>query len=221
MKISWRSEILPIIFIVAAFVLAAVAWPQAPDRIPIHWGLNGQPNSYAGKIGLFYPALIALGVYVLLLVLPRIDPRRRNYEKFWGAYTFIRTAVIAALVAIEVFTVLWALDVKVNINIVVPVIVGLLLMVTGNFLGKIRPNWFAGIRTPWTISSTESWNKTHRLGGRLFVLLGLALTVAAPFQKTWAFTMVAVLAGVIIVTLIAYSYVIWKRDPEAKKLAGR
>ena len=220
MKFNWRSEIVPVFLILAAFIMAGVAWPHAPDRIPVHWGLSGQPNGYAGKIGLLYPALIALGIWVLMIVLPRIDPRGRSYEKFQGAYTVIRSAIIAVLVCIELLTVLWVYNVHTDINIAIPVVVGLLLMTLGNFFGKIRPNWFVGIRTPWTLSSTESWNKTHRLGGWLFVLLGLALAVVAPFQQAWAFILVAVLLGVMVVGLFVYSYVIWKRDPAARKPAG-
>ncbi len=221
MKIYWRNEIVPIVLIAASFILAAAVWPHAPDRIPVHWGLSGQPNGYAGKVGLFYPALIALGVYALMLFLPRVDPRGRNYDRFRGAYTFIRMAIVAALVCIGIFTSLWALDVKVDINVAVPVVVGLLLMVLGNFMGKIRSNWFAGIRTPWTLSSAESWNKTHRLGGRMFVLFGLVLAVAAPFQKSWTPVLVAVMVGIIVVTLFVYSYLVWKRDPDARKLSAR
>jgi uncharacterized membrane protein len=128
----------------------------------------------------------------------------------------VRTVVIAALVCIQLFTVLRAVDVKVNINIAVPVIVGALLMVLGNVLGKFRPNWFAGIRTPWTLSSTESWNKTHRLGGRLFVLLGLLFIIAAVFHQTWTYILAGVMAAAIIIGLFVYSYVVWKRDPDAR-----
>ena len=194
--------------------MAAIAWPEAPERIPIHWGFTGEPDNYTGKIGLFYLPLIMLGVYVLLLFLPRIDPRRASYEKFKGSYTVIRMALVITFFCIQIFTVLWVFDVIVNMNVAVPIIIGILLMVLGNYFGKFRPNWFTGIKTPWTLSSTESWNKTHRLGGRLFVVLGLLMVVAAPFQETWLFISLGVFLGIIIVTLYVYSYVIWKKDPQ-------
>lgn len=83
----------------------------------------------------------------------------------------------------------------------------------GNVLGKIRPNWFAGIRTPWTLDSNRSWTKTHRLGGWLFVLLGLGLILAGISGSAWA--ILAALACLICVTvlLLVYSYLVWRNDP--------
>jgi uncharacterized membrane protein len=221
MKISWRSEIISIFFIIASFVLAAIAWPHAPDRIPIHWGLSGQPDGYAGKMGLFYLPLITLGIYLLLLFLPSIDPGKKNYEKFKSTYLIIRTILVIFFVCIQIFTVLWALGKEVNVNIALPVIVGLLLVTLGNFFGKFRPNWFAGIRTPWTLSSDESWNKTHRLGGWLFVLFGIVLVIIAPFQWAWVYIFLVVIILIILVVLFVYSYIIWKKDPDARSIGGR
>lgn len=221
MKINWRSELLPLFLIAVMFILGAIAWPQSSDRIPIHWGISGQPDNYAGKIGLFYLPLTALGVYALLIFLPVIDPRRRNYEKFKGSYLIIRIVLILVFACIQVFTVLWALGIDAKINIVVPVIVGLLLIVMGNYMGKFKPNWFLGIKTPWTLSSDESWNKTHRLGGWLFVLYGLALAIGGPFQQSWIFITLGILLGVIIVGLYTYSYFVWKADPRATNIKSR
>jgi uncharacterized membrane protein len=222
MKVTWRSEIIPLALIAAMFVLGAIAWPQAPDRIPIHWGFSGEPDNYAGKVfGLFGGPMISLGIYGLLLILPRIDPRRRNYELFWGKYLIIRTLIITVLAGIQLVTFLWAIGVEINMNLAVFMIVGFLLIFTGNYMGKLRPTWFVGIRTPWTLSSKESWNKTHRLGGRLFVLFGLALVIAAPFQVKWAFYAIAGTGGAALLFLYVYSYLIWKKDPDANPVGTR
>ena len=149
MKVTWRSEVVPLVLIVAMFALGAIAWPQAPDRIPIHWGISGEPDNYAGKVfGLFGGPLISLGIYGLILILPRIDPRRKNYELFWGKYLVIRTIIITVLAAIQVVTFLWAIGIDINMNIAVLMIVGFLLIFTGNYMGKLRPTWFVGIRSP-------------------------------------------------------------------------
>jgi uncharacterized membrane protein len=216
-KINWRSEIVSLILLLSMFVLAGITWPAAPERIPVHWGFSGEPDRYGGKFeGLLVIPLIALGLYLMLVLLPRIDPRGERYNRFAGVYVLIRTVIIACLAVIEVMAVLWARGIAVNTGIIVPVAVGLLLMVIGNFMGKIRPNWFVGIRTPWTLSSEESWNKTHRLGGKMFVIMGLFMAAASLFQKTWLFTATIglLLAGIIV--LYVYSYRIWKNDPAAK-----
>jgi uncharacterized membrane protein len=99
----------------------------------------------------------------------------------------------------------------------VPAGVGLVLMVVGNYMGKVRSNFFFGIRTPWTLSSERSWNRTHRLGGRLLVLIGLVAVVTPIFP--WA-GVVELVAGVpvVVVVLVIYSYVEWSRDPAKSKV---
>ncbi len=216
MKLNWRTEILPVACMAAMFTLAVIAWPHAPESIPIHWGISGEPDNYAGKfVGLFAAPLIALGVYILFLVLPRLDPRRENYPRFWNRYLFIRTAIIMVLTAIKTITFLWIMGINVNMNIAVFMIVGFLLIIIGNYMGKLRPTWFVGIRSPWTLSSEESWNKTHRLGGWLFVIIGLGMVIAAPFQEKIAFYILIGIGAASVVFLFVYSYLVWKRDPDA------
>jgi uncharacterized membrane protein len=217
MKFSWRTEILPVACILAMFALAGIAWPHAPESIPIHWGISGEPDNYAGKFfGLFGAPLIAVGVYVLVTVLPRLDPRKENYGKFWSKYLVIRTVIILVLTAIKTVTFLWVMGVSVNMSAAVFMIVGFLLIILGNYMGKLRPTWFVGIRSPWTLSSDESWDKTHRLGGWLFVIVGLGMVVAAPFQEKIAFYIVGGAGAACILFLYAYSYLVWKHDPGAR-----
>lgn len=217
MKISWRSEAVSLFLLAAMLVVAGATWSVAPDSIPVHWGITGQPDRYGGKFeGLLGPPLLALGIYALLLLLPRIDPRYTHYNRFGGVYLVLRTLIVAFFAAIYGVVVLSARGVAVETGVAVPLIVGLLLMVIGNYLGKLRSTWFVGIRTPWTLSSEESWNKTHRLGGKIFVAFGLALAIASPFQAPWAFYAIAVLGGVALTLLVAYSYFVWRTDPGAR-----
>jgi uncharacterized membrane protein len=222
MKLSWRTEILPIVCIVTMFVLAVIAWPRAPESIPIHWDISGEPDNYAGKFfGLLGAPLIAVGVYILFALLPRLDPRIENYPKFWSKYLVIRTVVILILVAITVVTFLWVMGIDVNMTVAVFMIVGFLLIIIGNYMGKLRPTWLIGIRSPWTLSSDESWNKTHRLGGWLFVIIGLGMVISAPFQEKIVFYVLGGLGVAFILFLYVYSYLVWKRDPDARSGATR
>ena len=222
MKLSWRTEILPVACILTMFILAIIAWPNAPESIPIHWGLSGEPDNYAGKFfGLLGAPLIAVGVYILFTVLPRLDPKRENYPKFWSKYLVIRMVVILILTAIKVVTFLWVMGIEVNMTVAMFMIVGFLLIVIGNYMGKLRPTWFVGIRSPWTLSSEESWNKTHRLGGWLFVIIGLGMVIAAPFQEKVAFYILGGFGAACILFLYTYSYLVWKRDPGARSVTTR
>ncbi len=105
----------------------------------------------------------ALGLYLLLLLLPRIDPRRANYAQFRGAYLVLRVAILMFLVLIYGFVLLWTRGIRLDV-LVIPILAGGLLVVMG-VMGRVQPNWFVGIRTPWTLSSDLSWRETHRLGG--------------------------------------------------------
>jgi uncharacterized membrane protein len=203
------------------FALAAVAWSGAPERIPVHWGLGGNVDRYGGRFeGLLAIPLLALGIYVLMWFLPRLDPGRANYESFASVYGTLRLLLVVVLAAVYGFVHLWLRGVHARIEVWVPLIVGALFMVIGNLLGKVRPNWFVGIRTPWTLSSRLSWNGTHRAGRWVFMLMGLMLMSCAVLRSAaaeWAMGAVT-LTGVL--GLAVYSYVLWRRDPEKTPPAG-
>lgn len=216
MKIKWRSEGMGLFLLLAMFIVAGFTWPSAPNSIPVHWGITGQPDRYGGKFeGLLAIPLAALVIYLLLLFLPRIDPRRVNYERFSGVYLLLRTVIVAFMAGMYVVQVMWVKGITVDMAMVVPLIIGLLLMVIGNYLGKLRSNWIVGIRTPWTLSSEESWVKTHRLGGRFFVAVGLALAVACPFQNAWVLYTIGILAVILLIFLVIYSYIVYRAERAA------
>ena len=203
------------------FLLAAITWPTAPDRIPVHWNVYGQVDRYGGKVeGLLVIPLLTLGIYFLLLFMPRIDPGRANYQRFAGAYSIIRIATTALLAVIYGVTNLSIRGYRIDMSIVVSLAVGAILIVIGNLMGKIRPNWFVGIRTPWTISSKVSWTKTHRLGGWLFIVMGLAFIAAGIARSPWTFIAAAAIAIGSVIWMLVYSYLVWRDDPDKLPPAG-
>lgn len=205
--------------IVAGMLLLSLwTWRYLPDTqlIPVHYGLDGTPNRYGSKFeGLFLTPLIAAGLILLFAVIPQIDPRTQNLSRSEKAYAATWLTTIAFLASIHVATVMQALGWHVNVGSVVSVGVSVLLIIIGNYLGKVLSNFFFGIRTPWTLSSERSWNQTHRLGGRLMFLLGIGCILAAMFEANILF-FVLVLGGMsgISILLVIYSYLLWKDDPE-------
>jgi uncharacterized membrane protein len=221
MRLSWKTELPNWVLIIGMFALAAITWTSAPERIPVHWNLYGQVDRYGGKIeGLLTLPLLSLVLYFAMILLPRLDPGRANYRQFWGAYSAIRLAVTSLMAVIYLVINLWIRGFPMDMSLVVPVAVGGLLIVLGNLMGKIRPNWFVGIRTPWTISSKASWTRTHRLGGWLFIVMGLALTVAGIVRSPWAFMLAAAIAVVSVIWMFVYSYLVWRSDPDRLPPAG-
>lgn len=222
MKRTWRTEVPQLALIAAMFVLAATSWSSSPDRIPVHWGPSMQADRYGGRLeGLLTLPLVALCVYGLTLVLPRFDPGRANYRNFPRAYNVMRVSITATIAALYGIVQASIRGYDVPLQRVMPVVVGVLLVVLGNLMGKIRPNFFVGIRTPWSLTSKASWTRTHRLGGWLFVACGIATLIAGISGLTQLLPVVLVggtLATAVVV--FAYSYVVWRSDPDRVPAAG-
>ena len=186
-------------------------------QVAVHWDLAGHPNGYgpAWSGFLLAPVLTAV-ISAVLAVLPSIEPRRHNLARSGAAYIAVWLSVLALLVAVQAGVVLSAFGVlqPEAVARVAPAAVGVMLAVVGNYLGKVRSNFFFGIRTPWTLSSERSWNRTHRLGGRLFVAVGLAAAVTSVFVPGAGFFVIAAGVPAIIVIVFVYSYMQWSRDPD-------
>ena len=196
------------------FVTSAVTWPLAPERIPTHWNFAGEVDGYGSKgFGLLILPITAVLLFALLILLPRIDSRRANFERFENTYRILRNTLMALMAGINVLVALSARGIAIDVGTILILLVGLSAMVIGNYLGKIRPNGAVGIRTPWTLTSNESWNKTHQMGGKLFVSSGLALIIASLIGVAWAYVTSGVLAGGSLIFLVIYSYLVWKTDP--------
>ncbi len=221
MKLSWRTEWPHWLLIGAMFALAAGAWSTAPDRIPVHWNLAGQVDRYGGKVeGLLVIPLLAIFLYLMMLLLPRLDPGRANYAAFAGTYATFRLSIIVLMAVLYGLIQLWVRGHQVSIERWMPLVVGALFVLIGNLMGKLRPNWFVGIRTPWTLSSKLAWTRTHRAGGWVFIVLGVLFIVTGVARASWAVWIMAVGGGAGVLGLVAYSYVLWRRDPEKTPPAG-
>lgn len=192
--------------------------PTMPDQLPSHWGITGEIDKWSSKESQIVLAALPLAMFALFLVLPRIDPKGRNFDRFAGIYRTFTAALVIFMVGVTWMGPLtaWGLlsSEKSPVSAFVLGFLGLLLIGLGNYLPRVKPNYTFGIRTPWTIASEEVWRRTHRMSGPLFVVAGIATLVAAFVALTapevsFAIMLVAILG----VTAIAgvYSYVIWKK----------
>lgn len=214
MKISWRTEIPSLVILTVMFALGAASWRVAPDTLPVHWSWNGQPDRFGGRFeGLFGLPLIATFTYILLLALPRIDPRRSHYATFLRPFRAVRTALIVFLFALQSLLLAWIRGWEGNMNTLVPAGAGVLLLVLGNYLPKIQSNWFVGGRTPWTLSSEFSWRRTHRLAGWLLVAGGASSVLAAAIWPTIAPKVLMSTVVTVAVVSVIYSYFACRHDP--------
>lgn len=202
--------------------LSAWAWGQIPDTqlIPVHYGIDGTPDRYGGKVeALLAVPLIGVVLAAQFAIIFRIEPRAEHMRRSQKAYFMTALSTMALLLALHTATVLQALGWQVNVVSVIAVGLSILLAVIGNYLSKVRSNFSFGIRMPWTLSSERAWNKTHRLGGRLLFLLGIGGAMTAIANENQLFLLL-ILGGALSITVILfiYSYFVWKNDPERQSV---
>jgi uncharacterized membrane protein len=209
MSRRWIGPVL--IGLMIAFALAV--YGRLPEKVPTHFGLSGEPDDWTSRFpGAFLGPAIATGVYALLIVLRRIDPRRRNYERFDETWWMLLNILALLMAALHVLSLGFALGWPIDMGRAVTVTVGLLFVGLGNYLPRVRSNWWIGIRTPWTLESDEVWRETHRVGGWAFVAAGLLVVLTGlllePVPRAWA---TGIAFGAAVVVPLVWSYVAYRR----------
>ena len=196
------------VIIIIPFIYSALIYNQLPEQVPTHWDLEGRPDDYSSKFfGAFMMPLINVGVYFLLLLLPKIDPRKRNYELFTGTYRALRILIHSMFTAFYFVTVHGAMTGEAFSPKVFIITIFLFLALMGNYLKNIKSNFFIGIRTPWTLDNKEVWKKTHELGGKIWFYTGLLaafVTLILPEELILYITIPVFI--VIVFVPIVYSY---------------
>jgi uncharacterized membrane protein len=216
------ASVLVVGSIIAAAVAAGSVLPEAM-RLPIHWGLSGEPDGFADKwTALLAPAALTAAVSLLFFFLPSLEPRREGLQRSQGLYLWGWVALLLMGAVIELALLSTAFDWGLRVNHLIVGGVGAMLVLIGNQLGKSRSMYLIGLRTPWTLASEDVWIKTHRLCGKLMVGGGLAMLVAAllPIPSgllaTVAGAAIAVSAGV----PILYSFILWRREARGGQPSG-
>lgn len=175
-KMAWASALL---LVVAAFAVSAALYGSLPDPVPTHWGISGEADGFTAKPwGPFVLPLLMAGILALLAVLPAISPKGFDLTSFGPTYSGLTATVLAFLFALHAMATAAALD-RIDMDRGFGLSFGAFFLVMGNWLPKVRRNFFMGIRTPWTLADEEVWAVTHRFGGRTMVAGGLVMMIAA------------------------------------------
>lgn len=188
-----------------------LAYPKLPEKVPTHWNFAGEVDGWGSAWqGAFMMPLIMIGVFLLLILLPKIDPKRKNYALMSKAYSSL------VLILMFFFTILYfatlgtALGYFESFPSLVQLAVGAMFILVGNYMGKLKHNYFAGIRTPWTLASEEVWYKTHRMAGPFWVVGGLLFMLTSILPAGSAKAAIIIVFGLVAIPSV-YSYVIFKR----------
>ncbi|WP_407312876.1 SdpI family protein [Desulfosporosinus sp. SB140] len=200
-----------LLLIVLGFALGVYFYPSLPDRVPIHWNAQGEVNGYGSKLfGTFGIPSIILGLYIMFVALPFIDPKRKNYSSFESTYQFLKYLLVIFFLGMELITLLIASGMVVNRPILIQVMISLLFILLGNVMGRLKHNYFMGIKTPWTLASEEVWRKTHRLAAPLWVFGGIINILLALMGMTFNGISFIIILAVIAIVPIVYSYLAYR-----------
>ena len=205
------------LLIALMLALSAWTWQIIPEgaQVPVHWNLEGVADRFGSKgEALLLMPVFAVILTIVMVLLPRLEPRRRNLEsssKLWNAGAI---GAVALLAYVHALLLVAATGRQIEIFDYLLPAISALFIVLGNYMSKTRSNWFAGVRTPWTMSSDYSWSKTHQLASKLFMGTGVATVLA--WLVLGAKIAMIVMAGTLVVTAIisiVASYLYWKNDP--------
>ena len=188
-------------------LIGILFWEQLPAEIPVHWGVNNEPDGWASKpVTVFLMPLFLLGLHWICAVATAADPKHNNHQSKVLHLIFWFVPVLSVLV--YVITYVTAMGKALRVEVIMPVVMGLLFAMIGNYMPKCKQNYTIGIKIPWTLNSEENWNKTHRFAGRLWFAGGIALTVTGFVGGFIAFFVIALTIAVV---PIIYSYVLYRK----------
>jgi uncharacterized membrane protein len=199
-----------IVLTATVFVAIVIAYPELPKQVPTHWNMQGQANDYSAKWTLFLvgPGLMA-GILLLFFFLPWLSPKHWEVDAFQHTYLYIMVVLVSMLAYFTGVSLWVGLGYAANVDRAIVGGVCLLFALLGNVMGKVRRNFYIGVRTPWALANERVWNATHRFAAKTFVLgglIGLALTAIG--VKGWL-PFAALMASALVP--VVYSLVVYKQ----------
>ena len=202
-----KRQWLALSIIIASFAISLYFYQWMPERMASHWNMAGDVDGYMPKVwALFLLPAISLAIFALFLVIPKLDPMRNNIEKFRAYFDNFILILFIFLFYIYLLTILWNVGARFNMGQMLVPAFGLLIYYAGILLQNAKRNWFIGIRTPWTLSNEQVWEKTHMLGGKLFRIAAV-ISFAGILFPDYALLFVLVPLIGFSVFLLVYSYV--------------
>ena len=206
-KKNWKVLVITSVITLMPILAGLILWNQLPEQMPTHWNAAGEVDGWSSKpFAVFGLPLILLAAQCLCTLGVGADPKKNNHpEKILHLVLWIIPILSVVLHAVTYAT---ALGKEVRMELIMPVLIGLLFAIIGNYMPKCKQNYTIGIKIPWTLNSEENWNRTHRFAGRLWVICGIAIMLTGFFGGFWVFLPIVLL--MVIVPFI-YSYVLYRK----------
>jgi len=214
MKFKLKKEIPLLLLSLLPISFLAFVWNQLPQQVPLQWGLDGQVNRYGDKIELLIVGLIPIFLYVLFLFIPMIDPKKR-LEAMGNKYYTIRLITAVFIAVLFMYVIYSVKEQSLSNPNYMFMIIGAFFVLLGNYFKTIKPNYFVGIRTPWTLENEDIWKITHKLAGKLWVAGGLLIIIFCfIFNEQTALILFLIITGIITLIPVVHSYFQFKNLPK-------
>lgn len=174
LRVMWAVALLPLLITIFVF-------NSLPAEIPMHWNVHGEIDAWYPKFPwAFMAPVLGIIITIMATLLPRIDPKKENYDKFKRQYFIIRLILVAVFALLQMVTIFISLGATfIKVDTIVKLMIGILFIVVGNMMPKFKQNYFVGIKTPWTLNNEAVWAKTHRHGGFVWFAAGFLMSVLA------------------------------------------
>ncbi|MCK4927304.1 MAG: SdpI family protein [Candidatus Aenigmarchaeota archaeon] len=206
-----RREYLIWAIIALMFISGAYIYPSMPETMATHWDAEGNVNGYSTRaVGVFLIPALTLGIYLLMLAIPHIAVYRKNIESFKKYYFYMIAGIVIFLAVVQSAMLAANMGYAFEMNYIIMPTIAVLFYGIGIILEKTRRNFFIGIRTPWTLSSDAVWEKTNRIGSKMFRVFGVLAVLSLFVPGSLLFFIAAVFIGVIY--LFAYSYLEYEKE---------
>jgi uncharacterized membrane protein len=206
-----KSELVILIIIAASFAISVYFYPQMPDRVASHWNAAGEVNGYMSKSGFLLMPLVSVFLFLFFIFIPKIDPLKENIKKFREIFDNFILIIVFMMFYIQLLTIFWNIGYGFNMTRFIIPILGILYYYMGVLIENSKRNWSIGIRTPWTLSSEKVWDKTSKVGGKLFKFSGIIslIGILLPGRE-----IIFAIAPIIFVSLylVYYSYAEYKKE---------
>ena len=206
-KKNWKTLLIASIVMLLPVLVGVILWDQLPEQMPTHWNAAGEIDGWSSKpLAVFGLPALMLAIYWVCVIGTSADPKKDNHA---GKVVQLILWIVPVLsVVLHTVTYAAALGKEVRMEMIMPIIVGLIFTIIGNYLPKCQQNYTIGIKIPWTLNSEENWNKTHRFAGRLWVVCGLVIMLTGFFGGFW------ISFGIVLLMVIApflYSYILYRK----------
>ncbi len=208
-----KKELPILVIVLLPFIYLGYIWNELPSKVPTSWNFNAEIDSYGDKTELIIiPFLLPLLVYLIFLVVPKIDPKNK-LNKMGGKLQTIKFLLTTFMSILAMFIIYKAKNQSFDNSNYIVLIIGVLFIILGNYFKTIKPNYFIGIRTPWTLENKTVWKKTHKLGGVMWFIGGVLIVILSLIlDKSLNFKIFMLVTGVITIIPIAYSYLKYKNQ---------